>query len=138
LPDNALACIWIYSLHHNPQFWSEPAEFRPERWLEGKGNNNESTSDLGTRTPGAYIPFAAGPRNCIGQALANIMLRTFLAQIVHRYEFRDERVARLEPDERMDSNVMASLRKDMQAGFTVLPRGGLDLSILRRTTTSKF
>jgi Cytochrome P450 len=134
LPDNVLACIWIYSLHRNPQFWSEPDAFRPERWLEGKGK--ESTGDLGTRTPGAYIPFAAGPRNCIGQALANIVLRNLLAQIVHRYEFRDERVAKLSPDERIDSRVIASLRKDMQAGFTVLPRGGVHLSILRRETMS--
>jgi Cytochrome P450 len=80
LPDNVLACISIYSLHRNPLFWSDPDDFRPERWLEGK--SNESTGDLGTRTPGAYIPFAAGPRNCIGQALANIVLRTLLAQIV--------------------------------------------------------
>jgi cytochrome P450 len=132
LPDNALACIWIYSLHRNPLFWSDPDDFRPERWLEGKGN--ESTGDLGTRAPGAYIPFAAGPRNCIGQALANIVLRTLLAQIVYRYEFRDERIARLSQDERADSKLIASFRKDMQAGFTVLPRGGLDLSVRRRKT----
>jgi Cytochrome P450 len=132
LPDNALACIWIYSLHRNPLFWNDADEFRPERWLEGKGN--ESTADLGTRTPGAYIPFAVGPRNCIGQALANIVLRTLLAQIVYRYEFRDERVARLSQDEKSDSKLIASFRKDMQAGFTVLPRGGLDLSVLRRKT----
>ena len=31
LPSDSLACIWIYSLHRNENYWSRPDEFDPER-----------------------------------------------------------------------------------------------------------
>jgi cytochrome P450 len=127
LPDGSLACIWIYSLHRHPDFWGRPNDFVPERWLE--------QTDKGIKTQGAYIPFAAGPRNCVGQPLANIILRQILAQLIHRYRFRDERVEQLQNTygrSMIPKDQMYRLRKDMQAGFTVLPRGGLSLSVVRR------
>lgn len=132
LPRNSIACIWIYSLHRNPLYWSRPDEFQPERWLESTPN---SLKDLGTTTPGVYIPFAAGARNCIGQPLANVMLRSLLAQLIHCYEFQDERVEKLFADhepERVPLEKLQKLRKEMQAGFTVLPQGGLSLIIQHR------
>lgn len=117
LPKGALACIWIYSLHRHPDFWKDPHAFQPERWLA-----DTRTKELGLSTPGAYLPFAAGPRSCVGQPLAHIILRTLLARMVHRYQFVDDHV---QPG-------VTPLRKDMQAGFTVLPEGGLFLSVQRR------
>jgi hypothetical protein len=117
LPAGSLACIWIYSLHRNPLFWNRPNEFLPERWM------NPDTKDIG-QTNGAYMPFASGPRNCVGQPLAHIILRTILSRIISKYEFRDERLAKGEDP--------SSLRKDMQAGFTVLPNGGVFLTIQER------
>jgi len=132
LPEGSLACIWIYSLHRNPEFWDRPDEFLPERWSRDSDSN-----DKGITTPGAYMPFAFGPRNCVGQPLANVILRTLLARLIHRYEFRDERVAKRSE---CDDNVVcgeghdpnAKFRKDMQAGFTVLPQGGLPLEVSLR------
>ena len=40
--------------HHLPELFPEPAQFRPERW------RNLMPS------PYAYLPFAAGPRMCLG------------------------------------------------------------------------
>ena len=105
LPKGAIACIWIYSLHRNPDIWNQPDEFIPERWF--------------TATPKqAYMPFAAGPRNCVGQPLANVAVRLFLARLVSEFEF-------VAPSER-------SCRKRMQAGFTVLPQDGLYLKMVPR------
>lgn len=137
LPIGSLACIWIYSLHRNPEFWHRPDDFRPERWLR---DSDDGGRDKGITTPGAYMPFAAGPRNCVGQPLANVILRTLLARLIHRYEFRDERVAEQVPetevgeeDPRVESrDENAKFLKDMQAGFTVLPQGGLPLEIRLR------
>jgi len=144
LPAGSLACIWIYSLHRNPEFWNQPERFIPERWLRDDDDSNRGSSrDRGITTPGAYMPFAAGSRNCVGQPLANVILRTLLARLVHRYEFRDERVVAAESaicssDESLHgenssrSDPKAKFRKDMQAGFTVLPQGGLSLEISLR------
>jgi cytochrome P450 len=84
---------------------------------------NPDTKDIG-QTNGAYMPFASGPRNCVGQPLAHIILRTILSRILFKYEFRDERLEQGEEP--------SSLRKDMQAGFTVLPSGGVFLTIQER------
>jgi cytochrome P450 len=121
LPAGALACIWIYGLHRNPKFWNRPNNFLPERWID------PDLKDLGP-TAGAYLPFASGPRNCVGQPLAHVILRTLLTRLVHRYEFREERLGNGVGD--LDAT---TLRKDMQAGFTVLPRGGVALTVHDRT-----
>ena len=50
-----------YMLHRHPAFWSEPEEFRPERF---------AGPDAEERHRFAYIPFAVGPRHCIGENMA--------------------------------------------------------------------
>jgi cytochrome P450 len=114
LPAGSIACIWIYGLHRNPRFWNRPNDFVPERWLDPELRDEGITC-------GAYIPFAIGPRNCVGQPLANIILRGLLARLIYRYEFRcDDLTSDTDP---------TSLRKDMQVGFTVLPKGGVKLVV---------
>lgn len=112
LPEGALACVWIYGLHRNDKFWENPDDFKPERWLK-------EAHDV---VPGSYMPFAHGPRNCLGQPLAHIILRTFLAHLLKEFDFQ------IPPGEAME-------RKDMQVGFTVLPRGGVSLVALPRDVT---
>ncbi|OQD84841.1 hypothetical protein PENANT_c011G06612 [Penicillium antarcticum] len=53
-------------------------EFVPERWL---GANNAPIP------PSAWRPFERGPRNCIGQELANIEALVILACAVRRYDW---------------------------------------------------
>jgi cytochrome P450 len=118
LPAGSVACLWIYSLHRNPKLWNRPNDFIPERWLD------ITLKDPG-QTNGGYIPYAMGPRNCLGQPLARIILRTILAKLVYQYKFTDVRL-RTEDD-------AIDLRKEMQAGFTVLPTGGVNLEICSRT-----
>jgi len=120
LPTGSVACLWIYSLHRNPKLWNHPDDFIPERWLD------ISLKDPG-QTNGGYMPFASGPRNCLGQPLARIILRTILAKLIYQYKFTD---ARLRNE---DENDTIDLRKEMQAGFTVLPTGGVHLEICSRT-----
>jgi enediyne biosynthesis protein E7 len=50
-----------YMLHRHPAFWSEPEDFRPERF---------AGADAEERHRFAYIPFAVGPRHCIGENIA--------------------------------------------------------------------
>jgi Cytochrome P450 len=116
LPRSAMACLWIYGLHHHSDYWSQPEAFCPERWLQ-KSNRDPGISN------GAYMPFAVGPRNCLGQPLAHWILRTLLARLIQSYDIQDARVLTTSSVE----NPSRVWRQDMQAGFTVLPRGGVHL-----------
>jgi cytochrome P450 len=129
LPAETVACIWIYSLHRHPDYWSRPHDFSPERWLSSPPLPNEKGNRVDPgRTNGAYMPFAAGPRNCVGQPLAQAVLRTLLASLLVHYEFRHPALV---ADPQRDP---VSLRKDMQAGFTVLPQDGVQVLVRARTT----
>jgi len=129
LPADTLACIWIYALHRNPRLWHRPNDFVPERWIDPQVKN----CDEGQRS-GAFMPFANGPRNCVGQPLAHVILRIMLARIVDKYIIVDKRLEASSGDDVVSRKDVAAmdLRKDMQAGFTVLPSGGLRLTLRQR------
>ncbi|MBA3488787.1 MAG: cytochrome P450 [Longispora sp.] len=58
-----------YLTHRDPQLWTDPTEFRPERFDHG-------------RPAWGFIPFAAGRRTCLGAHLARAMLRTALEGLI--------------------------------------------------------
>ncbi|XP_060071024.1 cytochrome P450 4A25-like [Ylistrum balloti] len=74
LPVNTEVNIMIHVLHHNEDAWIKPGEFRPDRF-----------TDNGGRDPYDYVPFSAGPRNCIGQHFALDEQKVALAKLVQRF-----------------------------------------------------
>jgi cytochrome P450 len=110
LPAGAIACIWIYSLHRNPDHWDQPDQFIPERWYEATPKQS-------------YMPFATGPRNCVGQPLANVVVRLILARLIREFDVQDDSSGQ-------------NANKRMQAGFTVLPQDGLKLRFVPRPRTT--
>ncbi|XP_050381753.1 cytokinin hydroxylase-like [Argentina anserina] len=70
--------IWIpvLAIHHSKELWGKDVnEFNPERFASK------------SFTPGRFIPFAAGPRNCIGQSFAIMEAKIILAMLISRYSF---------------------------------------------------
>jgi cytochrome P450 len=65
-----------YISHRIPQYFPAPDTFRPERF-DPAGSENPP--------PYAYIPFAAGPRSCIGAPFATMEIKTVLATTLQRY-----------------------------------------------------
>ena len=66
--------ICTYTLHRDPNFWSEPDVFKPERFLAGAAE----------RTKHSYLPFGAGPRVCIGNQFAIVESVVVLAVMLQR------------------------------------------------------
>uniref|UniRef100_A0A7N8WVY8 Cytochrome P450, family 17, subfamily A, polypeptide 1 n=1 Tax=Mastacembelus armatus TaxID=205130 RepID=A0A7N8WVY8_9TELE len=70
--------INLWSLHHDEKEWENPELFNPSRFLNSEG------TVLTTPSP-SYLPFGAGVRVCLGEALAKMELFLFLSWILQRF-----------------------------------------------------
>uniref|UniRef100_UPI003B5C7B35 uncharacterized LOC119834290 n=1 Tax=Zerene cesonia TaxID=33412 RepID=UPI003B5C7B35 len=69
--------IHIYDLHHNEDIYPEPEKFIPERFLP---------ENVLKRHRYAFIPFSAGPRNCIGQKFAFLEMKTVISGLLRKFK----------------------------------------------------
>jgi cytochrome P450 len=66
-----------FVMSHDARFFSNPDEFRPERWI---GNGTRDCLD-------ASRPFSTGLRSCLGIKLAYMEARTILSKMVYAYDW---------------------------------------------------
>ena len=65
----------LYLLHRHPRYWPEPDQFRPERF---------APEHEAERPRFAYMPFAAGPRHCIGETFALYEMQMHVQRVARR------------------------------------------------------
>ena len=67
-----------HAIHYDPKIWPEPERFNPWRFTpEEKGKH--SSYD--------WLPFGAGPRNCLAMRLALLEVKVAVAHLVQKYKF---------------------------------------------------
>ncbi|KAL5509312.1 hypothetical protein EMCRGX_G004654 [Ephydatia muelleri] len=105
VPKGCWLMIAIYQIHRCPEFWENPEEFNPLRF----------SSEI--RHPYAYIPFSAGPRNCIGQSFAINEEKVVVSNILRRFELRVDDFHCIE----MDPKVILKAKYDIKLHIKPLP-----------------
>lgn len=71
-PVHLLGCIYL--MHHDPQLYSQPQSFLPERFLEH------------TPRPQVWMPWGGGRKRCPGNHFALLEMRTVLRAVLARWE----------------------------------------------------
>eukprot|EP00058_Branchiostoma_floridae_P001305 XP_002586793.1 hypothetical protein BRAFLDRAFT_102945 [Branchiostoma floridae] len=101
LPKGTSAVADFPGLHRNSEIWENPTVYDPYRF---------SPENSERRPPHAFLPFSAGPRNCIGQNFAMNEMKVTLALTLQRF--------RLEPDVTKPPVIPCD-------GITLQARGGI-------------
>jgi cytochrome P450 len=76
IPSGSEVMIILYALHHHPDYWDEPEVFNPDRWRIAPQ----------PKAPGSYVPFLAGPRQCVGKHLAELHFGVVLSALLRHYD----------------------------------------------------
>ena len=96
---------WV--THRHPDFWPDAERFDPERFLPARAAGRHRF---------AYFPFAAGPRQCIGEPFALLELVLVVAAIARRFRLTLARPGPVAPEPLV----------------TLRPRGGLPMRVAQR------
>lgn len=95
-PPGTSLTIQLTAMHLNDKVWKDPETFDPERF------NPENSR---TRSSHAFVPFSAGPRNCIGQNFAMNEMKVVVALVLRHFHLKvDESI----PVEKFFSVVLRS------------------------------
>jgi cytochrome P450 len=113
IPVDTMIVVNTYVLHRREEYWPRPLEFDYKRWMR----NPITGLKPKLVHPFAYLPFAAGPRNCIGQNFAILEAKVILVMFVQRCTFS------LVPDQ----NITPEMK-----GVTMPPKYGIYAYLKKR------
>jgi cytochrome P450 len=108
-PKGAFLLISPYTLGHHPDLFEDPERFEPERF------SRENEAKLPS---GAYVPFAAGNRMCIGKSFASMEARLVLATLLPAFH----------------AGVPDDYEPELLAELSLHPKGGMPFRVKHRET----
>jgi cytochrome P450 len=106
LPAGAVVAPGIGLVQADPRNHPEPAEFRPERFVDGQPPAN------------TWIPFGGGVRRCLGAGFSLLEASVVLGEVLRRYDVRPDR---RQPEHRRARNI------------TLVPSRGARIAVTRRS-----
>lgn len=78
VPEGTMLVLCVLKMHRNVKIWGPTAnDFDPDRFLP---------ETVAQRHPFAFVPFSAGPRNCIGNRYAMISMKVMLCHLLVKYK----------------------------------------------------
>ncbi|XP_076838981.1 cytochrome P450 3A27-like [Brachyhypopomus gauderio] len=77
IPKGAVVMIPTFPLHRDPEYWTDPDTFNPERFTK----ENKELID-----PYVFMPFGVGPRNCIGMRFAILSMKLAIVEILQSFD----------------------------------------------------
>ena len=102
----AIVIVAPWIIHRHRTLWDQPDAFIPDRFA---GKEREYLAG------GAYLPFGAGPRICIGAAFALMELQIVLALLLERFSFA------LDDDRPLTPMSIITTMPDIDPWFQVTP-----------------
>ncbi len=106
IPKNANVVVSPYLSHRSADFWENPENFHPERFLP---ENRKKIIN------GSFYPFGLGPRACIGANFATIEAKIILATLIHE----------------CDWNITQVEEQKSEAGITLRPINNIMMTFKR-------
>ncbi|XP_037713971.1 probable cytochrome P450 9h1 [Drosophila subpulchrella] len=100
--------IPIFSLHRDPDNYEDPESFNPERFAEDQKVESR-----------VFLPFGVGPRNCIGNRMALMEIKSIVYQLVLNFK--------LLPAEKTSRDLLDDIR-----GHGLKPKDGFWLKFQAR------
>jgi len=107
VPRGAIVFVIPYVVHRHPAFWEDPEAFRPERFAPEPSK---------ARPRLAYLPFGAGPRQCIGNHFAMLEAQLIVTAIVQRFRLV------LVPGQPVEPRPLITLKPRYGVRMTLEPR----------------
>ncbi|KAL0717479.1 hypothetical protein Bca4012_066801 [Brassica carinata] len=85
VPEKTSLMVNAYAVMRDPNYWVDPDEFKPERFLEEEERKEQALK---------YIAFGSGRRGCPGENLSHIFIGTAIGVMVQGFEwrFKEEKV----------------------------------------------
>ncbi|KAG8181433.1 hypothetical protein JTE90_015452 [Oedothorax gibbosus] len=78
IPKNATIFLLIWNAHNDPNYWTKPESFIPDRFITKDGKS--------VSRPAHFMPFSMGKRVCPGEPMAMMELFLYFTSIVQKFQ----------------------------------------------------
>ncbi|KAM7309586.1 cytochrome P450 2H2 [Ixodes scapularis] len=78
IPKGTIVLLNSRTVHRNPDYWNNPDEFDPTRFLTSDGTELVKNEE-------SFLAFGAGRRNCLGQNLGYVQLFLYITTLLQKF-----------------------------------------------------